>query len=199
MAKPTCSVGGCDTESRYRGYCELHYQRLRKHGDPLTADTRHWLVTPFAERFWAKTARGDGDGCWEWTSNRDSHGYGMMIVKGERRKAHRLAMEFEHGRLPSSVLVCHRCDNPPCVRPDHLFLGTAADNTHDAMRKGRLIFPPHVPGEKSGQAKVTRRQVDAIRERAAAGEMHVTLAREFGLTPSGVGRIVHRKTWKDAS
>lgn len=91
------------------------------------------------DRFWAKVVKGDG--CWEWQGARDRKGYGVCAI-GNRRTAtaHRWLYEQTHGELPDHIYVCHHCDNPRCVRPDHLFIGTAKDNAHDAIQKGRFRY-----------------------------------------------------------
>lgn len=93
-----------------------------------------------AERFWAKVQKGPG--CWTWTGCRDDHGYGMFRPYGRKasaRRAHRVAWELTHGPIPAGMFACHKCDNPQCVRPAHLFLGTPADNAHDRDKKGRWV------------------------------------------------------------
>lgn len=79
-----------------------------------------------------------GPGCWEWTGSRNTAGYGVISSKGRKRMAHRVSYEIANGPIPDGMLVCHRCDNPKCVRPDHLFLGTSRDNAQDAASKGRV-------------------------------------------------------------
>jgi len=94
--------------------------------------------TPPIERFWAKVDK-TGD-CWEWTGARFHHGYGLFYESASvRTRAHRFAYETLAGPIPPGVLVLHRCDNPPCVRPEHLFLGTQADNVADMIAKGRIV------------------------------------------------------------
>lgn len=93
-----------------------------------------------SRRFWSKVD--DSGDCWLWTANRTPLGYGRFSFNGEPQKAHRVAWILTHGEIPQGLNVLHRCDNPPCVRTTHLFIGTIMDNCHDMMRKGRMKEPP---------------------------------------------------------
>lgn len=93
-------------------------------------------VIPIEDRIWKFVQKTDG--CWEWNGRRNDRGYGLFAVThAAARRAHRVIWELVNGPIPSGMVVCHRCDNPPCVRPDHLFLGTQADNMRDMQAKGR--------------------------------------------------------------
>lgn len=106
-----------------------------------------------AERFWAKVNRDGrivpyvGTPCWEWVGAHVPHGYGLLKADGRFRLAHRLSWAMANGPIPEGLFVCHHCDNPACIRPDHLFLGTGAENVADRVRKGRTKAPV-LPPEK---------------------------------------------------
>lgn len=150
------------------------------------------------ERFWNKVDIRGPDDCWEWTGGR-AHKlpYGLFRVskdpKASPKPAHRVSWQLTNGPIPEGMFVCHHCDNPPCVNPAHLFLGTPADNLIDMRAKGR--GPKPIRGEAMPTSKVTADDVREIRQRVAAGEMQSELALEFGLTKSGINRIWLRHTW----
>lgn len=102
--------------------------------------SRGFLSRPLAERFWEKVTKTET--CWLWTGATDGHGYGIIWVNGRKQKAHRVSLGLA-GVSADGKEACHRCDNPPCVNPDHLFVGTHQENMRDAVGKGRVI-PPHL-------------------------------------------------------
>lgn len=146
-------------------------------------------ATPPEQRFWAKVDK-SGD-CWVWTACLTSVGYGKFgVSRGRIVVAHRYAYELAYGPIPGGRLVCHRCDNRLCVRPDHLFLGSHKDNTHDAIAKGRLAR-----GERQGSAKLTASTVTEIFLLRGREYQYVT-AERFSVTQSSVNRIQTGKTWR---
>ena len=134
-------------------------------------------------RFWMGV-RSSKAGCWEWCKARDERGYGFIYVNGCNVRTHRYSWEIHHGEIPVGLFVCHHCDNPRCVRPDHLFVGTHKDNMQDAKKKGRLYVPPKgAPlhknrGERNGGSRVIEEQVKAMRKERKEGCKLRDLARK---------------------
>lgn len=157
---------------------------------------------PVSARFWAKVRFKTGTACWEWQGALDTGGYGVFTpVSGRLVKAHRFAWELECGAIAGSLMVCHRCDNRRCVRPDHLFLGTALDNLQDASAKGRLSYSPERRatrrGESNPNAKMTWEKARAIRARRTAGASFRQLMEEFEASMGTITSIVYGETWKE--
>ncbi len=142
--------------------------------------------------FWKHVQRGNG--CWLWTGPKVGMGYGKFSVRGKYYRAHRVSWELVNGPIPSGLIVCHKCDVPACVRPDHLFLGTFNDNNKDLARKGHAAR-----GERNAHAKLTEEQVIEIRQRYKNGESGTTLAREFGVDPSNIWLIGTGRRWRHVS
>lgn len=132
-----CSVEDCGRLTTARGMCVKHYGNWRRTGVAVIPKP------PLDERFWAKVGISAEDRCWEWSGNRNPKGYGSFSpywppVRGATKIAHRWAWMLANGtEVPDGLLVLHRCDNPPCCNPGHLWLGTAADNSADMVLKGR--------------------------------------------------------------
>ena len=158
------------------------------------------------ERFWNKVQKSSG--CWLWTGTILHDGYGQF----DRRRAHRVAWELTNGPIPKGQLILHRCDNPPCVRPDHLFLGTHAENMADMTSKGRGLTGSRSwlskhgqrakPGEAHHMAKLTTEQVAEIRElyepnphRRPSAVSQRALAERFGVTQQTISRALRGQRW----
>lgn len=164
-------------------------------------------------RFWSKVDMSGS--CWVWIASCAKNGYGAFKMPGKVAYAHRISYELAYGTIPDGLLVCHTCDNKRCVRPEHLFLGTNADNMRDMAQKGRHYShtkPDRLPtgdrngartkperharGERGGKAKLTNTDVQAIRsEYDSGGISHAALARRFGVCETSIRNIINRKTW----
>ena len=155
---------------------------------------------PLAERFWKYVEKSPGaNGCWEWTGYKARDGGGILYI-GDRTttRAYRVSWQLHSGQIPDGLEVCHRCDNRGCVRPDHLFIGTHADNMRDAIRKGRLsiVLPGNaLHGEASSRSVLTLEQVRYI---VASKESKKALALKFGVHPETIYLARAGKTWKAA-
>jgi hypothetical protein len=139
-------------------------------------------------------------GCWEWQRGRSRAGYGQLHAGGRTHYVHRLVYAAIYGEIAPGIEVCHRCDNPPCCNPDHLFAGTHAENMADARRKGRIgVFRApleRVPrGERHYRARLTEEDVRQMRGLYAAGGALSAIARYMGLPLGTVHDVLHRKTW----
>lgn len=151
-------------------------------------------VPTATQRFWKYVQAGGPEQCWEWKGSRDGPGYGRLSsVPGcAPFKAHRLSWWIHTGYMPKShEHVLHRCDNPPCVNPGHLFLGNPGTNATDRTNKGRAR-PGWVSGEMNGEAKLTEQQVLEIRRKATEGMTQKAIGAEYGVAQSQVWRIIHR-------
>lgn len=145
------------------------------------------------ERFWPKVDK-SGD-CWLWLGSTWHYGYGCIYVAKPRKaaNAHRVSYEMANGPIPKGLFVLHRCDNPRCVRPSHLFLGTQMDNVRDMVNKGRERFSHR--GEKHPSVKLSESEVIDIRRQSARGQSQRSIAREYGVTRSAITGILHKRTW----
>lgn len=142
-------------------------------------------------RFFGKFDALEPDKCWEWLGAKNSDGYGNFYYQGKYEKAHRAAWIIYFGEIPNGLCVCHHCDNPSCVNPKHLFLGTHADNMRDMTQKGRLVIPKK-RGEFCGATKLKDKEVKEIRRLYALGiRPQSLLAKMFNVSQTQISRIVN--------
>ena len=128
------------------------------------------------------------DGCWIWTGKDNGKGYGYICTEGKVQYVHRLSWELYRGSIPKGYCVCHKCDVPSCINPDHLFVGTKGDNNRDMQRKGRHN------GERAG-SKLTTAQVLEIRELISEGMAQRPIAKRYGVTQKAVSLINTKENW----
>lgn len=147
-------------------------------------------------RFFAKIypPKPGSDDCWEWQSYKSKEGYGKFGAMGETL-AHRVSYRLHKGEIPEGMFVCHSCDNPSCVNPDHLWLGTNSDNQIDCVKKGRARRVPQI-GEKNGSSKLNEVQVIEIRRLHKLGFSHSKIAKRIGRSSGTVQSVLSGRTWK---
>lgn len=145
------------------------------------------------DRFWAKVSREHPEGCWVWIANKNNKGYGLFRARRlgfyEKVLAHRLSFMDAFGPIPKGGCILHKCDNPSCVNPAHLSLGTHAQNMSDMFSKGRAK-----PG-RTGRNRLTQADVDEIRRLRSGGETCIALAKRFRVHPQTISDIARRVTW----
>jgi hypothetical protein len=165
--------------------------------NPMREGSVNWAFVTCAEcrdlkrpdgdetRFWLKVKKNSGDRCWEWTAALRKEGYGNFWLKRRNVDAHRFSYELANGPVPKGAFICHHCDNPRCVRPDHLFQGTPKDNAQDMLKKDR----------KRGAVKLSVAMVKMIKRRLASGECHKAIAAGMGVSENIVYFIKQGRTW----
>jgi hypothetical protein len=163
---------------------------FKRHGDPTKVIQKQYHGLTLRQRFDVYTRKKPG--CWDWVGYRDPNGYGRIDVDDRPMLAHRLAYLVHYGSIPGGKNVLHKCDNPQCVNPEHLFLGTQADNVRDMHEKGRARKRA-LRGPEHGMAKLNEKKVRAIR--AWQGPLK-DIAAQYGITATTACDVRKRKTWK---
>ncbi len=150
---------------------------------------------PLVDRFMNKWTEDTSTGCWVWAATLNNSGYGQIKVhfsklSSERQHvlAHRVSWQLFRGKIPKGIFVLHKCDNPKCVNPDHLFLGRPKDNIRDCIDKGKFVH-----GENTYNAKLTFKDVDKIR---ASDKKNIELAEEYNVSDNHISRIKNFKRWR---
>lgn len=176
-------------KGKYMRFIHGHNGRVRPKPEP-----KPFNDPELVKRFWQNVIKHPDDGCWERTSRLSPLGYGRIKHNGEEIMAHRCSWMMMNGPIPKGMCVCHRCDNPKCVRPDHLFLGTQIDNIRDMHSKNRQRGPR---GEKAALAVLTAELVTQIRtEYTAGGCTYRGLAAKYKVSGGTVNHLINRRTWK---
>lgn len=188
-----CKVEGCHKPVKVKALCLCsgHYQSLKAQG-LLPSIKPHG---PLEQRFWWKVKKTDS--CWEWTGGKNEKGYGHIQRGGrgsEHLLVHRYSYELHNGPIPEGLFVLHSCDNPSCVNPSHLRIGTQSENILEAYQKGRKVNPIR-RGEDHKRSKLTQEMVAFIR--ANESMQHVELAKILGVSPNCVRGVRIGRTWKN--
>jgi hypothetical protein len=175
-----CQYPSCLRPSRAKGYCTMHYNRIQRHGD--VERSRANSVRSAVERFWAKVDTSGGpDSCWLWRGGKKETGHGVFFVSGKLIPAAQFSYRLQFGPMPDNLEACHKCDNPPCVNPHHLFAGTHRENMEDAARKGRL---------RSGWQKLSGEDVLLIVASYQSGASASAIAPQFGVSRRTISRVL---------
>lgn len=175
-------------------WCQKNFQsrkRSQRFCSPACVREDNASISKLWKRLWPKI-KYPNNGCWEWQGNKDKDGYGTLRWRGEQR-THRVAWTLFHGKIQRGLYVLHKCDNPSCVNPTHLFIGDAKLNASDMISKGRQRHPC---GSVHHMAKLTENQVREIRRKYKAGTRQSELAIRFGIKYVTINHIVCRRTWK---
>lgn len=183
-----CTAAGCDLRAIARGLCSKHYVRWKKYGTTTAPNTRfHKDMTDedrLRHRGWVVTDRG----CWEWSGGRYPDHYGFLTdQEGRTAYAHRLAYRTWVGPIPEGKIIRHRCDNPPCINPEHLLVGTAKDNARDRLEHGQAMR-----GHSNPASRLTE---ENVREILSSSETTRGLARKFGVYASTVRDVRKGRSW----
>lgn len=183
-----CKYDGCDRKAVSKGYCDKHYRRLLKHGSVDYEGLRVVDSGNEVERFHKKYVVQD-NGCWIWNGGTRPNGKGVLygrhhLDNGKGAGAHRFSYSIEYGEIPEGMYVCHKCDTPLCVNPDHLFIGTHKENMKDMVEKNRSFKGR---GEhKKSISKLTNKQAEEIRKMSSSQS---EIAKIFGVSQTTIGRI----------
>lgn len=178
---------GCPKAHYGNGYCRMHWERNAKHGDPRKVLELRGATDAERLAFWSKP---DGE-CVVWKGGRGPRGYGLAYSSAlGYMSAHRLSYIVNHGPIPDGLMVRHTCDNPPCIRAEHLMLGDNWENMRDMVERGRSL-----KGEANPQVRIAESSVPLIRQARASGETLRSVASRFGISPSQVARIANRTSW----
>ena len=185
-----CTIEGCGKASVARGWCAKHYRRWKKHGNPDTVIQPQMHGATVRQRFEANVEKSEG--CWRWTGYRDHNGYGRLNIAGYPELAHRISWDLFKRKRIGKDHALHRCDNPQCVNPDHLFRGDQVSNNADKMKKKRHKFGV-LRGADHGSSKLTEAQILEIRK---SQDTPTAIAENFGISRRHVRDILAGRSWK---
>lgn len=194
MDYSVCCIKGCEKKSVALGLCVNHWRRNKKYGSPVAVKSHSGLMRGLSvqQRFDRQVKKSGG--CWLWAAATDKNGYGIFratVAGVEHKRAHRASWALSTGQvLAAGDIICHKCDNPRCVNPEHLFVGTHLDNMRDKIAKGRARV---AVGTATGHAVLTEEQARSV---LADPRPYAQIAADYGITASTVGSLKQRKSWK---
>lgn len=182
---------------------DLEEKRKARRRQRQAARTGNWVEDPepwrptrslneYLKDFYDQIDQKAFNECWEWRGVTNGFKYGRFIFYGKNFGSHRIAYMFQKGMLPNGLFVCHKCDNPICCNPDHLFIGTNSENIADCVSKGR-----QVRGEKAPRAVLSNSDVLEIRKEYKKGKTsYKNLGKKYGVRNAAIYKIINRRTWK---
>ena len=188
-----CKIEGCGRKAITHGMCDMHYRREKKFGSPYSRGSREVETGDAIERFHKKYIKQE-DGCWIWTGGTRPNHRGIFYGRhwneyGKAEGSHRFSYRIYKGKIPKGMYVCHTCDTPLCVNPEHLFIGTHKDNMEDMVKKHRSYTDC---GEVKGSAKLKNYEAKLIRE---SNKSQSCLGREYNVSQTTIGRIKRGETY----
>lgn len=195
-----------DEETLRELYCEkeLGIEAIAERFDVAASTIWEWLDrngietstwdSP-EERFNQQYEVDEETGCWEWTGTRHEHGYGQIGIDYITVGAHRYSYKLHNGEIPEGAFICHKCHNPPCVNPDHLYAGDAKSNAQDAIDNGDW---PELTGERQANAALTNDEAKEMRHKYAGGDTVKELSDEYSVSMGVVSRVINGVTYTDA-
>ena len=185
----TCSVPSCESlvgSHGGRGWCSMHYKRWKRNGGPEVVILKRGGDP--SERFWDKVSRAGPEECWPWTGTLGgSNGYGAFWLDGHQVPAHRYSLALSGIEIPPGMIVMHSCDNPPCVNPAHLSVGTNADNTADMFAKGRQGTRPQTHCNRGHEFTPENTKIEA-----SGSQRCRTCQREYQRSRAGLSKLAPR-------
>jgi len=192
-----CSVKHCKRKVYAQGLCNKHWQRKRKYGDVSREGLKAPLKkgVPVKQYLKERSKYNKHTGCIEWIGSIANDGYGQAWQGDFWWRAHRLAYTVYKGEIPEGKIICHHCDNPRCINPEHLYVGTQKTNAEDRVKRGRSNIKT---GEEAGAAKLTEAQAIEIIRRRKSGEKEKDIAKDYNISHWTVGDIYRgKKCWRD--
>ena len=182
-------IEGCKNKDFAKNLCVMHYRRMHRHG---TTELKKHTHAPVKDRFMRSFKINEITGCWDWLNALDAYGYGGFSWN-EHPKAHRAAWTLFHGPIPDGLHVLHTCDNRKCVNPEHLWIGTNADNMRDKQEKGRFVLGKRYSGEENYASKL--KTIDAVFI-FNSSHSYTHLAKMFNVSKTAIASIKKKRSWK---
>lgn len=198
LHRKKCSVDQCNNKHSEIGFCSMHARRFRRHGDHNIVLCKKQIYETNLDGYEQNVIKNE-NGCWDWKGKKSTLGYSWYYVNGKRIFAHRFSYEFYNGQILNNNEICHKCDNPSCTNPLHLFQATHKENIQDSIKKGRFKFVPNhlkAKGSNVSSAKLNEKNVVLIKKMIKDGIGNKEIAKKFNVVHGTISHIRVGKTWK---